>query len=217
MKIVEIFDSIDGEGKFTGTLATFIRLGGCNMRCSYCDTGYALKATDGVEMTVEQIIDEVKRIGNKHVTLTGGEPLQNKSTPALVDNLCKSGYFVNIETNGSFDVSAYQNENTIITMDYKTISSGENHKMSIERINTLRSCDVLKIVCADSDLHDVAKLLSEIETDAEVYISPVFGKEDPKELVTFLKMLRDTKVKSERIRVQIQLHKIIWNPEERGV
>lgn len=217
MKIAEIFDSIDGEGKFTGALATFIRLGGCNMRCSYCDTGYALKATDGEEMTVEQIIDEVKRIGNKHVTLTGGEPLMNKYTPVLVDKLCKSGYFVNIETNGSFDVSAYQNENTIITMDYKTVSSGERHKMSIDRINTLRKQDILKIVCEESDLLDVADLLSQVETDAEVYISPVFGKEDPKHLVSFLKKLRDIKVRTEGIRVQVQLHKIIWNPEERGV
>lgn len=217
MRVVEIFDSIDGEGRFTGCLATFIRLGGCNMRCSYCDTGYALKATDGQEMTVEQIIDEVKRIGNKHVTLTGGEPLMNKYTPVLVDKLCKSGYFVNIETNGSFDVSAYQNENTIITMDYKTVSSGERHKMSIDRINTLRSWDVLKIVCDETDLHDVADLLSQIETEAEVYISPIFGKADPKNLVEFIKAMRDDKIKTDRIRVQVQLHKIIWNPEERGV
>ena len=77
MRVIEIFDSIDGEGVFTGSLATFIRLGGCNMRCSYCDTGYALNAKDGVEMSIAEIVRKVRKIGNTHITLTGVEPLNN--------------------------------------------------------------------------------------------------------------------------------------------
>lgn len=215
MRVIEIFDSIDGEGIFTGCLATFIRLGGCNMRCSYCDTGYALNAKDGVEMSVDDIVCKAKLIGNTHITLTGGEPLINPDSLKLVSALCDARFIVNIETNGSVDVTPFQNGKTVITMDYKTISSGENKKMSIDRINTLRKCDVLKIVCEESDFGDITAMLLKIKTEATVFISPVFGKIEPKKLVSFAKRLRNCGLKN--IRVQVQLHKIIWNPEERGV
>lgn len=215
MRVVEIFDSIDGEGIFTGCLATFIRLGGCNMRCSYCDTGYALNAKDGKEMSIAEIIRKVRKIGNTHITLTGGEPLINPESACLVKALCERGFLVNIETNGSVDVRQFQNDNTVITMDYKTISSGENKKMGIDRINALRKCDVLKIVCEESDFGDITAMLLKIKTEATVFISPVFGKIEPKKLVSFAKSLRIRGCKN--IRVQVQLHKIIWNPEERGV
>lgn len=215
MRVIEIFDSIDGEGIFTGCLATFIRLGGCNMRCSYCDTGYALNAKDGVEMSIDDIVCKVEQIGNTHITLTGGEPLINQDSLKLVSALCDAGFIVNIETNGSVDVTLFQNDKTVITMDYKTISSGENKKMSIDRINTLRKCDVLKIVCEESDFGDITAMLLKIKTEATVFISPVFGKIEPKKLVSFAKSLRNCGLKN--IRVQVQLHKIIWNPEERGV
>lgn len=216
MRVVEIFDSIDGEGIFTGCLATFIRLGGCNMRCSYCDTGYALNAKDGKEISITEIVRKARKIGNTHITLTGGEPLINPESSSLVKALCECGFLVNIETNGSVDVRQFQNDNTVITMDYKTISSGENKKMSIDRINALRKCDVLKIVCELSDFEDIQKMLSDTKTDANIFISPVFGKVEPKELVFFAKHMRDNGVNN-RIRVQVQLHKIIWNPDERGV
>lgn len=215
MRVIEIFDSIDGEGIFTGCLATFIRLGGCNMRCSYCDTGYALNAKDGVEMGIDDIVCRAKLIGNTHITLTGGEPLINQDSLKLVSVLCDAGFIVNIETNGSVDVTSFQNDKTVITMDYKTISSGENTKMSIDRINALRKCDVLKIVCEESDFSDITAMLLKIKTEATVFISPVFGKIEPKKLVSFAKSLRNCGLKN--IRVQVQLHKIIWNPEERGV
>lgn len=215
MRVIEIFDSIDGEGVFTGCLATFIRLGGCNMRCSYCDTGYALNAKDGAEMSIDDIVCRAKLIGNTHITLTGGEPLINPDSLRLVSALCDAGFIVNIETNGSVDVTLFQNDKTVITMDYKTISSGENKKMSIGRINTLRKCDVLKIVCEESDFCDITAMLLKIKTEATVFISPVFGKIEPKILVSFAKKLRNCGLKN--IRVQVQLHKIIWNPEERGV
>lgn len=215
MRVIEIFDSIDGEGIFTGCLATFVRLGGCNMRCSYCDTGYALNAKDGVEMSIDDIVCKAAQIGNTHITLTGGEPLINQDSLKLVSALCNAGFIVNIETNGSVDVTLFQNDKTVITMDYKTISSGENKKMSIDRINALRKCDVLKIVCEESDFSDITAMLLKIKTEATVFISPVFGKIEPKKLVSFAKSLRNCGLKN--IRVQVQLHKIIWNPEERGV
>lgn len=168
-------------------------------------------------MSISEIVNAVKQIGNKHITLTGGEPLLNKQAPELVSKLCREGFIVNIETNGTIDVVQYQNENTVITMDYKTESSGENTKMSVDRINTLRSCDILKIVCCETDFDDVEKLLSLIQTDAYIYISPIFGKVNPVSLVNFLKRMREKNIRSENIRMQIQLHKIIWHPEQRGV
>ena len=185
------------------------------MRCSYCDTGYALNAKDGVEMSIDDIVCKAEQIGNTHITLTGGEPLINQDSLKLVSALCDAGFIVNIETNGSVDATSFQNDKTVITMDYKTISSGENKKMSIDRINALRKCDVLKIVCEESDFSDITAMLLKIKTEATVFISPVFGKIEPKKLVPFAKRLRNCGLKN--IRVQVQLHKIIWNPEERGV
>jgi 7-carboxy-7-deazaguanine synthase len=213
MKVIEIFDSIDGEGIYTGALATFIRLAGCNLRCRYCDTTYSF--TGGEEMTIGSIVAEVERIGNVHVTLTGGEPLIHKDVGELIKVLCQKGYIVNIETNGSVDVEPYQWARAVITMDYKTPSSRENSKMDIKRINTLRSQDVLKIVCNEEDFGNIKELLSEMTSKPQVFISPIFGEIDPQRLVSFAKELRTEHICN--VRVQIQLHKIIWKPEERGV
>lgn len=216
MKVIEIFDSIDGEGIFTGCLATFIRLSGCNMRCRYCDTEYSF--TGGEEMSVDDILKAVKDIGNKHITITGGEPLIHKDIAELINVLCDAGYIVNIETNGSVDVKQFQNDNTVITMDYKTISSGENSKMQNERINSLRECDVLKIVCRESDFSDMYYMLSTVKTKAHIFVSPIFCEIEPQKLVDFVKTVRDHKIcDNDDICVQVQLHKIIWQPDARGV
>ena len=217
MRVVEIFDSIDGEGIFAGTLATFIRLAGCNLRCSYCDTGYALNAENGNEMETSKILEAVKAFGNKHITLTGGEPLIHYGAKYLVKQLTKAGYIVNIETNGSIDISEYQTENTVITMDYKTASSGECSKMKLENLPLLRDTDVLKIVCRESDFPSILNLLKKNQIKSYIYISPIFGKVEPEKLVGFVQAMRDTGIDTQKIRVQLQLHKIIWNPEQRGV
>lgn len=216
MRVNEIFDSIDGEGIRTGELATFIRLAGCNLRCSYCDTGYSLKNTDGEEMSIKEIVEKVKAIGNRNITLTGGEPLIHNETADLIAAL--EGHIVNIETNGSIAIAQYSSlENVIITMDWKTRSSGENSKMLSENLKHLRPTDVLKIVMTEDDKQEVFDLLNDNEIKAYIYLSPVFGKCDPKSLVEFLKHLRNSGIDTSKIRVQVQLHKIIWKPEERGV
>lgn len=216
MRVNEIFDSIDGEGIRTGELATFIRLAGCNLRCSYCDTGYALKNTDGEEMSIKEIVEKVKAIGNRNITLTGGEPLIHNETADLIAAL--EGHIVNVETNGSIAIEPYSAlENVIITMDWKTRSSGENSRMLKENLKHLRQTDVLKIVMTEDDKQEVFDLLNDNEIKAYIYLSPVFGKCDPKSLVEFLKHLRNSGIDTSKIRVQVQLHKIIWKPEERGV
>lgn len=214
MKVNEIFDSIDGEGIYAGQLATFIRLSGCNLRCGYCDTTYAFNC--GEELSIDDILSKVKKINNKHITLTGGEPLIHKDVDILIKELCQRNYIVNIETNGSVDVKDFQNENTIITMDYKAISSGENSKMNRERIESLRSYDVLKIVCKESDLDDVKNMIKNTDVKSYIYLSPIYNEIEPIRLVEFLKELRDNRITS-KARMQLQLHKIIWKPEERGV
>ena len=212
----EIFNSIDGEGTRAGSLATFIRLAGCNIRCSYCDTSYSLKATDGKIMMIDEIISEVSKYNCKHITLTGGEPLIHNNCILLVKKLIDSGYIVNIETNGTLDISEYLIDNCIITMDYKTPSSKMEHKMYIENLDKLRENDVLKFVCSRSDLERVREVILNNNFECWIYLSPVFNQIEVKELVYFIKQL-DEEIDTEKIRVQVQLHKVIWDSKERGV
>lgn len=219
MRVVEIFDSIDGEGKYAGCLSTFIRLAGCNLRCSYCDTTFALGDNCVAKNTeIAAIVSKVKEFGNKHVTLTGGEPLIHPQVSELISALAAAGYCVNIETNGSVDISDYVRadcDNVFVTMDYKTPCSGMNSQMLLSNLPLLRECDVLKIVCVESDFVCVVDLLSSVNIKAEIYLSPVYGKIEPAKLVEFAKYFRDKK--GIDVRVQVQLHKIIWHPDAKGV
>ena len=211
MKVVEIFKSIDGEGIRVGYPVTFIRLAGCNLRCNYCDTKYSYEDEKFTEMTPQEIYIKVYKLGGKRITLTGGEPLIHKDVKVLVDLLIQKGYEVNIETNGSVDITLFLDKHTIITMDYKCAGSGMEDKMLLDNISKLRKLDVLKFVVSDdNDLDTVQRIYQ--NTKATVYISPVFGRIEPKQIVEY--MLEHN---MENCRVQVQLHKIIWNPEERGV
>lgn len=214
MKLNEIFESIDGEGLRTGELVTFVRLTGCNLRCNYCDTKYAFNEGNHVDVTY--ILKRLKELGNKKVTLTGGEPLIHNGIADLISSMHE--YDINIETNGSVDIKPYIGlSNVLLTMDYKTKSSGENSKMLLSNIPILRETDVLKIVMRKEDEAEVFDLLNENKTKAYVYLSPVFGDYEPSELVTFLKHLKNCGVDVSKVRVQVQLHKVIWKPDERGV
>lgn len=214
--VVEIFDSIDGEGITAGCLATFIRLAGCNIRCGYCDTPYALKKEDGKDMTLAEIVERVVKIGNKHVTLTGGEPLWCDRVKTLIEAIIAEGHRVNIETNGTLPIEPYtQLYGAVITMDYKTISSGMNGQMNLENLRRLRGVDVLKIVCQESDFEDIEQMLKTYRPRCKIFLSPIYGKIEPVKLVNFAKHLRDEGIYN--VRVQVQLHKIIWNPNEKGV
>lgn len=217
-RVCEIFGSIDGEGLRTGELTTFIRLAGCNLRCTYCDTCYALKVTDGVKMGLSEVFERVEDIGYRNVTITGGEPLIHKNIAVLVNKLCVEGYDVNIETNGAVDIWQYLDyKNVTLTMDYKTASSGEENKMKLQNLEQLREKDVLKFVVEESDLEKVEYLLKHYDIKSYIYLSPVFEKIEPAKLVEFVKVLHKKGYDTNKIRVQVQLHKIIWNPSKRGV
>lgn len=217
--VVEIFSSIEGEGRRAGQLATFVRLAGCNLRCSYCDTPYARKFTDGRPLELAEILRMVDGFGNGNVTLTGGEPLAGENTPGLLQALLGPGREVNVETNGSWDVGPYLGyPATFLTMDWKTPSSGCSGHMLAGNLALLRPRDVLKIVMDGSDFDYVSHLLQTCRTRAWIYLGPVFGRLEPAPLVEFAKRVaRLPGVDGQRLCVQLQLHKIIWGAGARGV
>lgn len=214
MKVVEIFKSIDGEGKRTGLPTTFIRLFGCNLHCSYCDTRYGCEGNDYTEMSVQEIVDKVGELGLDSITVTGGEPLTHDDILQLVDCLSYNGYRVNIETNGSVDLRAIPRfRRLFFTMDYKCPTSLMENKMNLDNFKYLTNEDVLKFVVGSiQDLDKAKEIIMKYNPDCEIYISPVFGKIEPKEIVEY--MLANN---LNECHVQMQLHKIIWDPEERGV
>lgn len=215
MKVNEIFSSIDGEGITTGALATFIRLTGCNLRCSYCDTAYAFN--EGNEMDIDDIIKKCHKLGNRRVTLTGGEPLFQENSMILLKKLIDEGFHVNLETNGSISVPSDITQGLTITMDWKTPTSIMHGHMKDENLCRLKESDCLKIVCSEIDFHYVKNLLMKYRPKCYVYLSPIFGKCDARNLVSFLKELHNDGLDTEKYRVQIQLHKVIWDPQKRGV
>lgn len=218
MIVNEIFSSIDGEGIRQGELATFIRFAGCNLNCSYCDTKYAQKKNQGVEKSIDEIIETIEKTNIKNITITGGEPLLQKDILKLVERLVELGYNVNIETNGSVNIKPFQLTNVIITMDYKTKSSLMMNRMNLKYIDYLRKNDVLKFVIGDKeDMKNVKDVLKQKQVKSYIYLSPVFGKIEPSELVDFLKELNEERFDTSKTRVQIQLHKVIWDSEMRGV
>ncbi|MCK9444570.1 MAG: putative 7-carboxy-7-deazaguanine synthase QueE [Tissierellaceae bacterium] len=213
MFVNEIFTSIEGEGIRMGYPVTFIRLYGCNLNCSYCDTRYSCEGQDGTEMSVSEVIEKAKEAGVKRITLTGGEPLIHKNAEELVDGLVNEGFEVNIETNGSVDIYPYIKENVIITMDYKSISSGMADKMNHKNLKYLRNQDVLKFVVEDKkDLDDMKRIIETYSPSCIIFVSPVFGKIELPDMVDYIK---DNELNE--CRIQVQLHKIIWEPTKRGV
>lgn len=218
MNVNEIFKSIDGEGLRTGELTTFIRLAGCNLRCSYCDTCYALKKSNGTEMSVDEIVKKAKKYDYRNITLTGGEPLIHRDVDSLISKLCENGFYVNIETNGSVPIDKYiSNKNILITMDYKLPSSDVEKNMNLNNLEKLRKNDVLKFVIGKDDFDKVKQVIEKYRIKSYIYLSPVFGEIEPFEIVDFMKIMHTQGIDTSKMRVQVQLHKIIWNPNERGV
>ena len=223
MKISEIFLSIEGEGIRTGAPAVFIRLVGCNLRCSYCDSMYAVEGNDFTEMSPEEVFLKVKSFNTQYVTLTGGEPLIHKDVEVLLKMLDDYGLEVNIETNGTQPKpSGFRN--LFCTMDWKSISSGMQPKMNLANMMTLRGKDVLKfVVGSDEDLQDAARVIGAMEAEyardglklPTCYVSPIFGTMKYEDMVNWI--LSNETMKRNNVRFQVQLHKIIWDPEARGV
>ena len=217
-EIAEKFVSINGEGARAGELAVFIRFRGCNLSCSYCDTRWASGGNCPAELlALEELTEYAASSGVANVTLTGGEPLLQAEIYPLIESLMKSGMRVEIETNGSVDISeakGFSNPPSI-TMDFKSPSSGMCDKMLMSNYDILDGKDTVKFVCGSSEdlekAYDVICKYS-LTQKCAVYISPVFGNIDAASIVEFMK---DKKLNG--VNLQLQLHKYIWSPDKKGV
>lgn len=217
--VVEIFESINGEGMCAGELAVFVRMKGCNLRCHYCDTAWAY-AEDGEsrEMTEDEICSRILNTGIKNVTITGGEPLLQERIDILLRRLSQERRLrVEIETNGSVPVAQYRGmaHPPVFTLDYKLPGSGMETEMCLDNFRSVDSEDTVKFVVADDmDLERAREIIQQYDLShrCHVILSPVFGQIAPDQIVAFMR-----KYHMNNVRLQLQLHKLIWSPEQRGV
>ncbi len=214
LRVSEIFYSIQGESSYAGWPCVFVRLTGCNLRCSYCDTRYAYEG--GEELSVAGVIDRVRDYVCPLVEITGGEPLLQEETPELALMMLELGCTVLMETNGSRDISVVDSR-CIKVVDFKCPSSGEAESNDLGNISRLEPHDEVKFVVADWEDYCFAReLIHSIHWDAPyreniVSLSPVYGRLAPEKLVEW--MLADKL----RARLNLQLQKYIWPPDKRGV
>lgn len=218
-KVVEIFESINGEGRRVGQLAIFIRLQKCNLNCSYCDTRWA--NGDDVPYTLmseDEIYDRILKSGIKNITLTGGEPLLHKDVEILLEKIGENpNLSLEIETNGSIELEKFSKLKNppLFTMDYKLPSSKMENKMCLDNFKYLTLKDTVKFVVGT--IEDLKKAKEIIERysligKCAVYFSPVFNSINPVEIVEFMK-----KNRLNGVNLQLQIHKFIWDPESKGV
>lgn len=212
LKINEIFFSIQGESSFAGRPCVFVRLSGCNLNCTYCDTPYARE--EGAWMSIDDIYDRVVAYGFPLVEITGGEPLLQDQTPALVKHLLSKGLSVLMETNGSMNIELTDSA-CIRIVDIKCPSSGQSGFMDMDNLYRMTTKDELKFVLSDRGDYEFAKGVAnsarQILPESTILFSSVSGKLDPSDLSAWI--LGDRL----DVRLQIQLHKIIWPDTDRGV
>ena len=212
LDICEIFYSLQGESTFMGLPCIFIRLSGCNLNCSWCDTRYADKASH--PMNFEQILKKVTAFNCNLVEVTGGEPLLQNDTPAMISLLLEKNYQVLLETNGSQSVKNIHTD-CIKIMDIKCPSSNESDSFLFENIKFLTEYDEIKFVIGSQEDYEFAKIIIENKLSGisqnKIHLSPVFGHTSPEVIAGW--MLEDNL----HARLSLQQHKIIWHPDKRGV
>ncbi len=206
LNINEIFYSLQGEAREVGLPTVFVRLTGCPLRCSYCDTEYAFKGNN--LFSIDAVLTEIKKYNTKFVCVTGGEPLAQINCHILLDRLVKENYQVSLETSGSIDIADI-NPGVSIVMDVKTPSSNESDKNLYTNIEKLELKDQLKFVIGSkADFDWSVALLSKHPTPAEVLFSPVFEAVEPMQLAQWI---LDGQL---NVRLQVQLHKLLWGDEK---
>ncbi len=213
LNVCEIFCSIQGESTYTGLPCVFVRLSGCNLDCSYCDTPYA--KFESCPMTLADIVDRVSAFGCRLVEITGGEPLIQAETPSLVSWLLEKGFRVLLETNGSISIREVDARCTRI-MDIKCPSSGQAHKNCYDNIALLTAADEVKFVVGTRADYAFArdfvvqKKLGRVPAE-KIHLSPVYNKIEAWRLADW--MVAD----SLAARLSLQMHKVIWDDKTRGV
>ena len=207
LRITEIFYSIQGESNLVGLPTVFVRLTGCPMRCTYCDTAYAFDG--GTKMDITQILSEIGQYQTKHITVTGGEPLAQPQCHDLITALCDNGYEVSLETGNAMDISQVD-PRVYIVLDIKTPASNEEPNNKYQNLEYIKSSDSLKfVICDESDYKWSKQQLTErsLADKCEVFFSPSADQLSPTDLADW--MIRDQLP----ARMQIQLHKLLWNNE----
>ncbi len=209
IRINEIFYSIQGESSRIGFPTVFIRLTGCPMRCTYCDTAYAFH--QGNQQEIDAIINQVQQYPTKFVTVTGGEPLAQKNCLDLLDQLCDLDYEVSLETGGGIDISPV-NAKVKIILDIKTPKSGEANNNFWPNLKQIKPMDEIKFVVADQeDFEWAIQTMHEHQLDQKkILFSPVYNQLEGELLA---KWILDYGIEA---RLQLQLHKILWG-EKQGV
>ena len=208
----EIFYSIQGESIHTGRGCVFIRLAGCNLRCSYCDTKYAYY--EGTEKKINHIINLIEEYKCNLIEITGGEPLLQEKTSELTYRLLQKGYEVLMETNGSLDINRVDRR-CVKIVDIKCPSSGESEKVDVENLKKIDSKDQVKFVIINRHDYDYAKKISSLIDKkfprSSILFSPAAGEISPAILAGWI--LEDKL----EVRLHLQIHKIIWPNVKRGV
>ena len=212
LDICEIFYSLQGESSFAGQPCVFIRLAGCNLACSYCDTRYAGK--ESFPLALDAILRKVRRFACPLVEITGGEPLLQKKTPDLIEQLLAQGLQVLVETNGSQDIAPIPVE-AVRILDVKCPSSGMAGSFLMTNLNHLTATDEVKFVIGNRTDYEFATTFIHTHltriTPERIHLAPVFSTIQPDILAQW--MLEDPVC----ARLSLQLHKIIWDPDQRGV
>lgn len=211
LKITEIFKSIQGESSHAGLPCAFVRLTGCNLRCGYCDTEYAFYG--GKEMSIQEVVSKVDAFGVKLAEITGGEPLLQKEVYPLMDALLEKGYRVMLETGGSFSIEDVPGA-VIKIVDLKCPGSGEVEANHYENLELLNKNDEVKFVILDRKDYEWSREIlkqRQIDQKAHVLFSPVYDRLSLKRLAQWI--LEDNLP----VRLQTQLHKVIWSKDAIGV
>jgi 7-carboxy-7-deazaguanine synthase len=220
LQISEVFFSIQGEGTRAGMPCTFVRLAGCDLRCSYCDTAYAW--TGGERQTLGQILDQVDGFGCDLVQITGGEPLAQEQVHDLMARLCDLGKTVLLETSGAYDITTCDRR-VIRIMDLKTPASGEEHRNVWSNIEHLTAQDEVKFVICDRGDYDWARdVIRRYDLADKVaavllgcaWTSPVQSDDAENPLRDIAELILADRLP---VRLQVQLHKLVWDPKRRGV
>ena len=212
MNICEIFYSIQGETTYTGLPCVFVRTSGCNLRCSYCDTKYAYE--DGIRMSVDEVLAQVRSYECCLIAITGGEPLvQQEEVNLLIASLLGNGNTVLLETNGSLSVENVDRR-VVKILDLKCPDSGMSERMNWENIQYLSRHDQVKFVLSSRrDYEWTREIMAKYPmlNELEVLLSVAFGALEARDVV---KWMLDDRLNA---RFQLQIHKHIWHPEARGV
>jgi 7-carboxy-7-deazaguanine synthase len=211
VKVCEIFKSIQGESSYAGMPCLFIRLTGCNLRCSYCDTTYAYY--EGRELSEDEIMSEVHRAGINLVEITGGEPLLQKEVFHLIKRLLDEGYKVLVETNGSVSIKDVDRR-AVIILDMKTPGSGMSEEMDLSNLDAIINSDEIKFVITSRIDYEWSKDIIHkygLIKKCHLLISPASGILSPEDLARW--MLEDRL----EARLNLQLHKYIFDSERKGI